>query len=141
MIFISLLTLLISGCGNATESSQTDTSSLEPTLLSKVSPLVHVTAEEASSFAYQTQHQVTVDIELPQTLRATQRQLLLFQNRSYDAQIKLDKLTQLITSTYIESNGHFRESFSVGKHLESIWIVIPTLGYESEIKITQGDDV
>jgi len=140
MIFISLLTLLISGCGNATESSPADTSSLEPTLLSKVSPIVHVEADVASSFAYQTQQRVTIDIQLPITLRATQRQLLLFQNKRYDEQIKLNQLTALITSTYIDREGHFNESFTIGKHLQSIWIVIPTLGYEAEIEITQGDD-
>jgi len=90
------------------------------------------------SFDYKTQSEVTVNVtvtnDLNVSLAKVQRQILIFQTKTYNDNTKIDELNGLLTSGVIK-DGHFSETFTLGQHLSSLWVIVPALQYENNITI------
>jgi len=100
------------------------------------------TSRNKSNFTYKTQRTVDVSISTPETINLTQRQILLFetQNSLVEKNTPGEILTfksLLVEGNTDDSNG-YKNNLTLGSHIESIWVVIPSLAYEKKIKIVNN---
>ena len=135
ILVISSLAFLLIGCGGSGTGSTTSETSVSDHVVSRD---VNTEANADNAFAYKTQRSVHIDVELQSDLRAAQRQILIFQDKKYNESLKLDLLDGLIASLVIRNNGYFSQNFTLANHIQSVWIVIPALGYEEKVDISNN---
>ena len=129
-LIVATLAFLMAGCGKSENGSTAST----PTA-GNTTPTIDAT----KSFAYETQRSVSVNIDVTDDIRSAQRQILLFQSKHHDDVIDLDMLDELIVSAVISHDGHFSQTFTLGNHIQSIWILIPALEYEEKVTIKDNN--
>ena len=141
ILVISSLAFLLIGCGGSGTGSTTSETSVSDNALSR-DVNTEANADNATqkddAFAYKTQRNVHIDVELQSDLRVAQRQILIFQDKKYNESLKLDLLDGLIASFVIRNNGYFSQNFTLANHIQSVWIVIPALGYEEKVDISNN---
>ena len=130
MSTILIMVLLLSGCsgggGGGSSTQSTDVSSV------------------SKAFDYETQGSVNISVTapLPSTIdqgTIDQAQILLYESQKLITTPVGDSLVfdNLIREgTIISSN--YTTTVTLGNHIDSIWIVIPVLGYEKEHNITDN---
>jgi hypothetical protein len=142
-VIISSLAFLLIGCGGSGTGSTTSAASVSDHTVNTVTDsevnmdnsIIDNMSQTEQAFAYKTQRNVRIDIELQSNLRAAQRQILIFQHKKHDDSLELDLLDGLIASSVIGNDGYFSQKFTMANHIQSVWIVIPALGYEKKINI------
>ncbi len=123
------IVLLLSGCGGE-ESKSTHVKSSDTN--NTVAPL-------AQDFAYETQGSVSISLIAPLPNTIKQAQVLLYESQNLISTPVGDTLIfddLIIEGTIIDNN--YTTAVTLGKHINSIWILIPVLAYEKEHVITDN---
>ena len=161
---LGLVTLLMfNGCGGGGSSESPSSTNEETTIIDDtqedpvVAGVTENTEPQASeTFSYATQRDVNVSITLKETEADTpQKQVLIYEIQKtepiYDEvqiddegnteKIEVGEQTvfegQLLNSS-TDENHQLIETFTLGNHITSLWIVIPSEEYEQEISIEEN---
>lgn len=158
--------LMLNGCGGGEDSSSTPTQSAntstqttdttqEDTAVGGVTQNVEPKASE--SFGYETQREVQISIAITNTKDDTlQKQILIYESKKVETlydEIQIDEAgtTERIEigerevfdgellSTSTDENYQLNEKLTLGNHIKSLWIVIPSEQYEKEVSIQNNE--
>lgn len=125
------LSILLTACGGGGGSSELNTQN------NSVSTSV-ITPKE---FAYETERSIGISVSLKLNTSSQQKQILFYETQKTVTTPVGDQLIfdDLLTEGVTDTNGDYTTKVKLGKHIESIWVVIPALSYENQVSIV--DDV
>jgi len=96
----------------------------------------------SSNFAYKTQGSVKVSILIPNKTLYSQKQILIYESKKtingVDIPGELTIFDRLLVEGVNDVDGKYEISLTIGNHINSIWVVVPTLEYEKQHKIING---
>lgn len=126
-LFITLF--IVNGCGAEEDSTETS----------------NVPSVNQIKFTYETQRAVKFSLTTPKLEGSAQRQVLLFETQKTIVEDNTPGDIVTFDSLLIEgnsdNNGKYETSLTVGGHIDSIWIVIPSLAYQKKIDIENNQIV
>lgn len=91
-------------------------------------------------FTYQTQRSVDVNILIGLNELTQQKQILLYElQKSVDTPVgEQTILDGLFIDGVINNKGEFTTTLTLGNHINSIWVHIPSLSYQQEHNISDS---
>ena len=131
-----LLSILLTACGGGGGGSselntQNNSVSTQEGNTSVITP---------KEFAYETESSIGISVSLKLNTSSQQKQILFYETQKIDTTPVGDQLIfdDLLMEGVTDTNGDYTTKVTLGKHIESIWVVIPALSYENQVSIVDG---
>lgn len=95
--------------------------------------------EKEKVFSYETQANINLNISLS-NFTSVQKQVLVYEQQKISSTPvgNLTSYENLLSDGVVNESGVYSSSLTLGKHIGSIWVVIPALSYEREHLIVQN---
>lgn len=141
-IYLSMTLLLINAC-TPEDTTSTTTNTNTPTNTNNavdniIQPL-QLPTEADESFSYQTQRNVKISLVIKENKIFSQNQILIYENQKKidkaDMPGQLVTFDRLLTQGSNNSQGQYIKILTLGNHINSLWIIIPSLSYQEEVPI------
>jgi hypothetical protein len=123
---------MINGCGGDDSSEATK-------------PNEVVLPSTQDNFSYKTQRAVKITLSTPALKGSSQRQVLLFETQKTIVEAntpgKILTFESLLAEGNTGNDGKYKTSLTLGGHIESLWILVPSLAYQEKINIINNQIV